>query len=310
MVNGSDLRTAGLVRGVHGDFFVPRDDLIAQQIRTFGAHTRPEIAMVRHFVKQGGIVIDIGAHIGTFAVPLAYSVGWAGRVFAFEPNPASLELLQLNVVLNGLQRVISVSSLAMSAGTADYYVVDNRTANSGASHLSAEMPAPPTPQRRATDRGADHAPGRGPYHPSVADLAEAADVREPVIAVAATSLDTFLSGSEDRIEDLNLIKIDVEGMEEAVIAGACATIENCRPAVYFEVAIEQARRFGLPDLAHIDYLQSLGYQFFRNVGARNAATDDFKVEPVDAGALEELRCGAEVADLMALPVEMSLECYL
>lgn len=310
MLTSASLGTVGLVRGVHGDFFLPHNDLIFKQIRTFGAHTRPEIAMVRHLVRQGETVIDIGAHVGTFALPLAYSVGWTGKVLAFEPNPASVELLRLNVVLNGLQSVITVSGLALSSGQADYYVVGNRTANSGASHLSPERPSPSTPERRRRHRpeALDPTSSTGNGQPAV-DVA-LSDESEPAVAVSATSLDSFLAEDHHAVENLSLLKIDVEGMEEAVIAGARATIESFRPAVYFEVAVEQAKRFGLPDLGHIGYLQELGYRFFRNVGARNAASDDFELEPVDEQALDVILAGSDVADLLALPDEMNVDRYV
>ena len=273
VMTSTSLGAVGLVQGVHGDFFLPPDDLILNQIRAFGAHTRPEIALLRRLVQPGDTVVDVGAHVGTFAIPLAYSVGWGGRVLAFEPNPTSVELLRLNVALNGMQSVISVSSLALAATEADYHLVESHLANSGASHLVAEPPS-------------DHS---------------------TTVAVAATTLDRVLAAWGEPRPTVSLIKIDVEGMEEAVIGGASATIETDRPVVYFEVAAEQARRAGLGDLAHIDLLGDLGYRLARNTGPRNAAVDAFELELVDERSVQELRQGSEIADLVAIPDERDLE---
>lgn len=286
----ADLGAVGLVRGVHGDFFLPRDDLILEQIRAFGAHTRPEIALVRRFVEPGDTVVDVGAHIGTFSLPLAYSVGWTGSVLAFEPNPTSFELLRLNVILNDLQSVVHVSSSALAATATEYFVVDNRTANSGASYLSIEPPRP-------LPRHADPDPATGTVS------------NQPSRPITATTLDRFLDGTDAAPGPISLIKIDVEGMEESVIAGARGTVESNRPVVYFELAAEQARRSSLPDLAHLDYLHDLDYRFVRNVGERNAAVDDFELESVDRPALDELIEANVVVDLAAVPRETTLESH-
>ncbi len=260
--------------------------------------------MLRCFVERGDTVVDIGAHVGTFSVPLAHSVGWEGRVLAFEPNPSSVAMLRLNVILNGLQRVVTVSSLALSSESAAYYVVGNRTANSGASYLSATVPSQAAPRRRASDISSSGADSRAGSR-NVATGDRSAEV-EPSITVSATRLDDVLADRDGELH-ASLIKVDVEGMEEAVLAGASKTLERCRPLVYFEVSVEQAERFGLPDLAHIDTLQALEYRFYRNSAARNAATDGFELELVDSCRLDQLVRGGEVSDLLAVPVERKLD---
>jgi len=196
-----------------------------------------------------------------------------------------VELLRLNVALNGLQSVIHISNLALADAPAEYFVVGNRAANSGAGYLVSGRPPQPTHRRRSSDKEAIG--GTGP--------------------VAAVSLDGFLADVSSPRSPVSLIKIDVEGMEESVIAGATETIESDRPVVYFEVAAEQARRSGLPDLAHLDYLHGLGYRFVRNVAARNAADDDFRLEVVEERNLAELIEANDVTDLAAIPQETSLE---
>ena len=59
-------------------------------------------------MKQGMIVVDIGAHIGYFTLLAARLVGETGRVFAFEPDPDNYSLLIKNVSVNGHDNVIPV----------------------------------------------------------------------------------------------------------------------------------------------------------------------------------------------------------
>ena len=68
---------------------------------------------------------------------------------------------------------------------------------------------------------------------------------EPVRVVTVDSLG---------LQRCDLIKIDVEGMEGAVIAGAVATITRCRPALY----VEADREDKTP--AMIEQLTGLGYK--------------------------------------------------
>jgi FkbM family methyltransferase len=70
----------------------------------------------------GDHVVDIGANIGAFAVLAGSKVGPSGRVFAYEPDPATCERLRANVRLNGLENVV-VENIAVgaAAGEATFY---------------------------------------------------------------------------------------------------------------------------------------------------------------------------------------------
>src|SRR5260370_19378228 len=53
-------------------------------------------------------VVDIGAHGGYFSLIGASRVGATGRVYAFEPYPASFEELQRNIEPNGYKNIHAV----------------------------------------------------------------------------------------------------------------------------------------------------------------------------------------------------------
>lgn len=56
-------------------------------------------------LKPGSTVVDIGAHVGAFAVLAGSIIGAHGRVIAFEPVAKTFERLKENVALNGLANV-------------------------------------------------------------------------------------------------------------------------------------------------------------------------------------------------------------
>ena len=57
--------------------------------------------VLRH-VPRGGVFLDAGANIGTYALPAAGLVGPEGRVLAFEAHPRTFAYLARNVAANGL----------------------------------------------------------------------------------------------------------------------------------------------------------------------------------------------------------------
>ena len=62
--------------------------------------TQENVDFYRKLVKQGDIVIDIGAHEGDTTVPMALAVGKTGLALALEPNPHSFKVLEANSRLN------------------------------------------------------------------------------------------------------------------------------------------------------------------------------------------------------------------
>jgi FkbM family methyltransferase len=91
----------------------PWDLLISDVIRTTGVWEPDVTALVRRVVRAGSVVVDVGANVGYFTVLAAGLVGPAGRVVAFEPSPANVQLLLGSVVANGFTNV-DVWPLALS----------------------------------------------------------------------------------------------------------------------------------------------------------------------------------------------------
>ena len=59
-----------------------------------------EIDELRTFISDGDVAIDIGAHCGDTALPMALACGPNGFVLAFEPNPFVFSILASNAILN------------------------------------------------------------------------------------------------------------------------------------------------------------------------------------------------------------------
>jgi FkbM family methyltransferase len=69
-------------------------------------------------LKPGMTVVDVGANYGYYTLLAASHVGWdgrrmsSGRVYAFEPNPHTFEILAKNIQVNGLEGVVRAHPVA------------------------------------------------------------------------------------------------------------------------------------------------------------------------------------------------------
>jgi len=132
-------------------------------------------------INEGDTVVDIGANLGLYTLFASKVVGNTGVVYSFEPDHENLAILKRNVTQNGLKNV-SISDLALSnvKGSASLYI--NKYSKGSQSLIESNVP---------------HKKGS--------------------IDVVTTSLDDFFSNIKN---DLNCIKIDVEGFEPYVLEGA------------------------------------------------------------------------------------------
>jgi FkbM family methyltransferase len=72
-----------------------------------------EIDFLRHWLRPGMTVIDIGANLGVYSLPMARLVGETGHVFAYEPGSEARRLLERSRELNAADN-LDISPLALS----------------------------------------------------------------------------------------------------------------------------------------------------------------------------------------------------
>jgi FkbM family methyltransferase len=93
-----------------------------------------ELDFLRAHTPQGGVFVDIGANVGTYAMVLARHVGPTGKVIAVEPHPLTHARLTFNGAASGYRHVRLV---AAAAGDADgELMIETDGDNLGASHIA------------------------------------------------------------------------------------------------------------------------------------------------------------------------------
>jgi FkbM family methyltransferase len=83
-----------------------------------GTHERQVVRVLLGIIEPGWVVLDLGAHVGYFALLLAKLVGANGTVIAFEPHLGNFRVLQENMRLNGCTNVVLENrAVAATSGT-------------------------------------------------------------------------------------------------------------------------------------------------------------------------------------------------
>ena len=165
-----------------------------------GLYERATSRRLLEFARPGSIVLDVGANIGAHTLPLARAVGSAGRVVAVEPTDDAFERLVRNRSLNpDLEpRIVTVQSALGAPGAA------------AAEGYYSSWPLEPVASRHPILRGTRH----------------------PATGAKAVTLDDLVASLN--LPRVDLVKIDVDGGELDVLAGATGVMARDSPTVVFE----------------------------------------------------------------------------
>jgi len=176
-------------------------------------------------IRAGEVLVDVGANVGMYAIWAAKVAG--AQVFAFEPESQNYALLNRNIVYNGLSERVIAFCVALSdhAGFDRLHLADF---DYGAScHSFGEAV-----DHRLEDRKGALAQG-----------------------AVATTLDALIA--DGTVPQPNHIKIDVDGFEHKVIAGAAqAIVDPALKSILVEINQNLA-----PHMAIVRRLKDAGFRY-------------------------------------------------
>jgi FkbM family methyltransferase len=192
-----------------GSFIINRNDIgVGWQLSEYGTYDPNELEAIKELFKvlrnnnENLVALDIGANIGIHSVLLSGQVGPRGFVHAFEPQRIIFNMLAGNIALNSISNVLchhnAVSDLP---GSVEIPAFDyGKPMSFGSVELGGVQ---------KEDIGQMPMPG----------------MSELVAVICIDSMD---------LDQINFIKIDVEGMEIKVLKGAQKSINKFRPFMLVE----------------------------------------------------------------------------
>ena len=189
----------------------------------------PDLGMVR--LTRGDVVIDVGAHVGDFAEAVQAYQPWV-KIHAFEPLPAAFAVAETKLAPFGDIELHNVA-LGRAKGQNDFFV---RKFSTNSSFLVSGS------TRMAADWGDSLA-------------------TEEVLRVPIVTLSDYLQ--EQKIGRVRLLKLDVQGYELEVLAGA-ESVLGVIDWIYTEARFNEGLYAGAPLINDIYvYLIQRGFKLHR-----------------------------------------------
>ena len=216
-------------------------------------HETETIAQLDALAAPGMTMLDIGAHVGYYSCRYAKILGANGRILAFEPHPRTFATLQHNV--KHLSQVTAVQlALAEREGTAELHDYLMMSA-SGSLHYDETMAALQKSQTHDTD-----------IAPRIGQTFAA-----QTFTVRTIPVDDFLAAQG--IDQVDLIKMDIEGAEIGALRGMRRTIANSPNLVLvMEYNPQALKAFDHDPAAALEEVQGLGFSQMQAIEADGRLT--------------------------------------
>lgn len=162
----------------------------------FAFTTKSDLEIRKEMKMEEGVFIDVGANGGMHTIPVALSLGSRGKVIAIEPEPKNFSILEKNVKLNNLNNVTCIKSACFKEEKKLKLFLDKE--GQGGHSLIEKTPIE----------------------------------KEGFIEINTRKLDNIIA--ENKVERVDIIKLDVEGAELDVLMGAIKILEKYKPKIIFE----------------------------------------------------------------------------
>lgn len=99
------------------------------------SYVTPDEDLILAYLREGDIVVDVGANVGTLTLTAAYAVGTTGSVFSIEAHPRIFSQLTRNVAINGFD---NVHLFNLAAGSESGRVAFSDMRSDDVNHVVAE----------------------------------------------------------------------------------------------------------------------------------------------------------------------------
>lgn len=203
------------------------DEGISRELVLYGYHELNSTNEVKKIIKPGMRILEIGANIGYYALIETTLAGKNGFLYAFEPSPFNFSLLKKNLEINNIKNTeLYQKAIGAKNTTSKFYVADKSNLSSFIKRFDMDM-----------------------YK------------NGSIIDMEMITLEKFL---EDK-EQIDFIRMDVEGYENEVLKGAQNILKINPPKHFFiEIHSELLHKKNNSAREIVNYLRNLGYEVSRS----------------------------------------------
>ena len=204
------------------------DEVIDLCIYLFGAFDKENILSAQKELRSDFTVLDIGANIGAFCLPIAQKLNGKGKIFAFEPSDYAFRKLSTNLELN--------PNLKSRIQPVQCFLSDKKENKTQEVYASWNM-------KSSTHKHQKHF----------------GILTSSNHAITTTLDDIAHTIQLDRID---LVKIDADGAELKIVKGAKKCFEKFNPVIFIELCQYTSHENGY-DLSELLALFSeMNYEFY------------------------------------------------
>lgn len=177
----------------------------------YGKWEKESLKIWAHLAKRSHTIVDIGANTGVYSL-LAKNNNPTAVVVAIEPIDVNYNVLEGNIAENGFDIITEKVALSDTAGTAAMFMLKDRL-----NYMTSVN------ENRYTN------------HPEIQGEAEVVEIQVPLKPF-------FYVFEKHKLNQIDLVKIDVEGHEITVLNGMMEAIREYRPVILIEVIGDEPAR--------------------------------------------------------------------
>lgn len=208
-----------------------KEDVIQKTLLNGKQWSPTILKLLKSRMKQKGHFVNVGAHIGTITLPMSTI---SSRVTAFEPFPKTFDHLKKNLEINNLSNV-DIHNIALGNKHENVFFMDDNNDrlknNNGGMHVFTSNDLI-TGERSA----------------SIAKLEN--------LGIFSVPLDSI------KLDKIDLMLVDIEGMEDKFLIGAEQTLKKDLPDLLIEIWNDDKRKYENMKTTQQQIIQnilSLGY---------------------------------------------------
>ena len=213
--------------------YLDRSDPVISGALTLGVYELSEQALFAKYLHGNMTLVDIGANLGLYTAVSMYHLDSCGRIIAFEPHPQTYELLKRNVATN--------QTNGRACPRVDTF----------------NLAATPEPCKQELHLNPENHADNRMYHGTYQGQMEDWDT----LTVEGRPVDDVLA--ELGIEEVNFVKIDIQGYEQKAISGFQKTLARSKNVIllseFWPKGLQEA---GGNAAGYLQMLTSLGFTLY------------------------------------------------